>query len=244
MYPDRHRIYRVNTKAAQEQEIRTGRRPLTQMGRALAELGVPLTCAHSPQAKGPVERANGTLQDRLVKALRRAGINDLAQAHVFLEQTFLPAHNARFRVAPTGQEDRHIPVTAAPLEQALCLREARTVGRDPCVSFQGAVWQLPPGRTLPSLAGKVVTVPQSLTGQVRVRWREQEMVSEKLPQRPAPCVPRLTLQQRVVRHQPPRQPATNHPWRGSSVPRPPVGAGSAPVGAAPSPPLRQPPPAR
>jgi len=70
IYPDRHSIYRVNTKAADERENRTGKRPLTQFGRAMSELGVKLTCAKSPQAKGRVERMNGTLQDRLVKALR------------------------------------------------------------------------------------------------------------------------------------------------------------------------------
>lgn len=245
LYPDQDSIYRVNTAAADELEARTGKRPLTQFGRAMSELGVKLTCAKSPQAKGRVERMNGTLQDRLVKALRVEGLRDMEAANAYLEQTFLPRLNARFAQAPADSLDRHLPTTVEQLDQALCLKEQRTAGGDQCLSFQGQVLQLTPGRGTPSLAGKIVTVRQSLDGSVTVQWRGQVIAHRPLAKRPTTGKP--ALQQRVAQHQPAWKPPASHPWRqdqrtsGSTVPHPPppVGPGSAPVRAAPSPPLRQ-----
>ena len=82
------------TSEADEIEHRTGERPMTRFGEAMKELGVELICAHSPQAKGRVERANATFQDRLVKLLALEGITDIDAANAYLEQTYLPAHNA------------------------------------------------------------------------------------------------------------------------------------------------------
>ena len=175
VYPDRHSIYRVNTQGAEEQEARTGKRPLTQFGRALAELGVRLTCAKSPQAKGRVERMNGTCQDRLVKLMRLEGIATIPAANAYLEKTFLPQLNARFAVAPASPIDGHRRVSLAELDLALGIKEERAVGRDHCVSWQGQVLQLEPGDALPSLAGKQVTLRQDLDGQVRVWWRERRV---------------------------------------------------------------------
>ncbi len=134
LYPDRHSIHRRNDRQADEQVHRTGKRPLTRFGQAMAELDVTITCAHSPQAKGRVERMNGTLQDRLVKLLALEGITTLAAGNAYLEQTYLPRHNARFTVAPQDAQDAHRPAPPAEaLSAALCLKERRTVGRDHCV---------------------------------------------------------------------------------------------------------------
>ena len=96
LYVDKDSIYRVNDPLAREAGRQRGQMPLTQFGRAMKELGVEVICAHSPQAKGRVERVNRTLQDRLVKALRLAGICTIAGANVFLEEKFLKAFNGRF----------------------------------------------------------------------------------------------------------------------------------------------------
>ena len=109
LYPDRHSIYRRNDKEADEIEHRTGKRPLTRFGEAMGDLDVELTCARSPQAKGRVERANSTLQDRLVKLLRLEGITTIDQANAFLDQTFLSQHNARFAIEPA--DDSGCPPT-------------------------------------------------------------------------------------------------------------------------------------
>jgi len=243
LYPDQDSIYRVNGAKADAIERRTGRRPLTQMGRALKELGVKLTCAKSPQAKGRVERMNGTLQDRLVKALRVApggGISEIDAANAYLEQAFLPRLNAKFTVAAADQADVHRPTGAAELDGALCVKEERKVGRDQCVRWSGQVMQLVPGRGLPSLSGKTVAVHQGLGGAVTVHWRDQAVPWREAPTTAAQAPAKPPLPERVAGHGPPNKPAANHPWRGA--PRR-AGAGSATGSAAPRPPLRQPQPA-
>jgi len=132
LYPDRHSIYRRNDKRADEIEHRTGRRPPTRFGEAMAELGVELICARSPQAKGRVERANATFQDRLVKLLALEGITDIAAANAYLQQTYLPSHNAKFAVAPARPADVHRPVAASELASR-------------CARFGSGVWWTRPG---------------------------------------------------------------------------------------------------
>ena len=244
LYPDRHSIYRVNTKGADEQANRTGKRPLTQFGRALAQLGVKLTCAKSPQAKGRVERMNGTLQDRLVKALRVDGIDTLEEANVYLSQRFLPSLNARFAVEAARGGDVHQAVGDSQLDAALCIEEQRTVGRDHCVSWRGQVLQLQPRQGLANLSGKRVTLRQSLEGVVSVSLGDQPVAWQAVAQRPPAVALKPPLAEHVAQHQPPPKPAANHPWRGPAVaPRPRAGVGSATTSAAPRPPLRQPQPA-
>jgi len=242
LYPDQDSIYRVNTKAADEVEERAGERPLTQFGRAMKELGVKLSCAKSPQAKGRVERMNGTLQDRLVKALRLAGISERAAANVFLKETFLPRLNEKFAVRPADEADAHRPAREGELAAALCVREERKVGKDQCVSFEGQVLQLNGGRELPSLADKKVTLCRSLTGELTVQWKGQTVASRTVTQRPAAAANRLKLTDRVANHAGPWRPPSHHPWKRSvATPqpgRPPAGRDSAPAPAAPTPALR------
>jgi len=249
LYPDRHSIHRRNDKEADAIAARTGKRPPTQFGRALDELGVKLIWAGSPQAKGRVERVNGTLQDRLVKALRVEGISDIDTANGYLAEVFLPRFNEQFAVSAAQATDLHTPVTAAALDAALCVRQERTAGQDQCVSWEGRVLQLQPAKVdvkprLPTLAGKRVTVRRSLDDKVQVTWRGQTIPHVLLPQRPVRQKPQATLAQRIAAHQPPAKPAANHPWRAPAVTRRPrVGARSATGRAAPSPALRDPQPA-
>ena len=219
LYPDRHGIYRVNTAAADEQEARTGKRPATQLGRALAELGARLTCAKSPQAKGRVERMNQTLQDRLVKALRLAGISDLEAANAYLEAAFLPDLNGRFAVEPACAADAHRTVGQAELDAALCVKARRVAGRDQCVSWQGQALQLLAGPGRPSLAGKAVEVRVSLEGAVGVWWQGRAVGHRVLERRPRPEAAQASLSERVAGHAPPGKPPANHPWRAAAVTR-------------------------
>src|SRR5438105_1262018 len=106
VYPDRDSIYRCEAEGSLADQL-AGKEPQTQFGRAMEQLGVELILANSPQAKGRVERMNGTLQDRLVKALRLEGISDLTAANKYLRQTFLPALNRRFKVKPASATDVH-----------------------------------------------------------------------------------------------------------------------------------------
>src|SRR5438132_6935788 len=106
LYVDRDSIYR-STRDATVEEALAGDIPMTQFGRAMHELDIELICAHSPQAKGRVERRNGVLQDRLVKALRLAGIATLEEANRFVEEEYLVGMDARFQVPAARKTDVH-----------------------------------------------------------------------------------------------------------------------------------------
>lgn len=130
VYPDRRSIHHTTRDATVDESL-AGAAPDTQFGRVLRELGVNLILAGSPQAKGRVERCNGTLQDRLVKALRLKGISDLESANRFLLDEFLPDFNARFGVAAAGKADLHRRVVrGVDLDRVLSFQEARVVRND------------------------------------------------------------------------------------------------------------------
>ena len=115
----------------------------TQIGRALRELGIELIHAHSPQAKGRVERCFGTLQDRLVKGLRKAGAQTLTEANRYLSEVFLPLWKARFWREPASKVDAHRPKGNLVLESILSYVETRRVANDFTVSWNGTLYQIP-----------------------------------------------------------------------------------------------------
>ena len=138
LYTDRGAHYFFTAKAGE-----VDRSQLTQVGRALKQLGVEHIGAFSPQARGRSERAFQTLQDRLVKELRLAGITAVEDANAFLRQTYLPAHNARFAIDPAGDGSAFTPVPGVELDEILCVQEERQVGCDNCVSFRKLKLQIP-----------------------------------------------------------------------------------------------------
>lgn len=213
LYVDQAGIYRSDREPTAE-ELACEKRPETQFGRALRELDVELILARSPQAKGRVERVNGTLQDRLVKALRRAGISDLAAANVFLEETFLPQFNTRFGKPAADPRDAHRPLLASvDLDRILSVREPRTVQHDWTVRWQNRFLQLPPESADSVRPRQTVEVCQQPDGRVRLFSGNQEWVCSEAGAR-----------SRAARKPQPRsgptassqglRPAANHPWRG------------------------------
>ena len=137
---------------------------LTQVGRALAQLGIEHILGYSPQARGRSERMNRTLQDRLVNELRAAGITTAAAANRYVRERFLPAFNAAFHRPPSDPAPAFVPLGRADLEQILCHQDERVVGRDNTVLLDGVVLQLAkqPGRR--SCAGLRVLVRRHLDG--------------------------------------------------------------------------------
>lgn len=126
-----------------EADGRVDRSRLTQVGRALAHLGVEHIAAYSPQARGRSERAFQTLQDRLVKELALAGITSVAAANIFLRDVFIPDYNRRFAVAAEHTGTAFVAVAGAVLDEVLCVQEERQVGNDNCVSFNRLKLQIP-----------------------------------------------------------------------------------------------------
>jgi transposase len=116
---------------------------ITQVGRALAQLGVVHIPAYSPEARGRSERMFGTLQDRLIKELRLAGIRDVGTANAWIRESYLPAHNQRFMVAPALPDRAFVTVEASRIVEALCIEEERTVGRDNTIAWHNKRLQLP-----------------------------------------------------------------------------------------------------
>lgn len=172
LYSDRHLIFhspKTPTVVEQLHQIR----PLTQFGRAMEELGITLIKAWSAPAKGRIENQWKTFQDRLVVELRLKGVTTRAAAHAML-RTFLQDYNRRFTVRPRHQDPVFRPSPPAPiLDRCLCLKEIRTVAKDHTVSFEGVVWQIPPGKKYWSIARQPVQVLQLRDGSVEIVYQQQ-----------------------------------------------------------------------
>lgn len=188
VYSDRHGIFRVDrgVRESLDEELAGAREP-TQLGRAFAELGVETIFAHSPQAKGRVERLFGTLQDRLVSELRLAGITTLEAANRFLP-TYLPRHNARFavRAAQARAAWRALPASL-PIEAVCCFKYGRQVATDNTVHFLGTTLQLPPKGTQWSWSGQRLELRHHLDGAFSVHAPGgRELARSAVPIAPAP----------------------------------------------------------
>jgi hypothetical protein len=185
-----------------------GKQRQTQFGRAMEQLGVELILANSPQAKGRVERMNGVLQDRLVKALRLAKIDSLEVANAFLEQTYEAEFNRRFARVPASPLDAHRGVPRN-LNEVLSWEEERVVQRDWTVACEGKWYQLDRQHEALSLAGRKVVVRTLREGQVQLVYRGSKLKWKELPTRPERAQPSQSCQ--AVRATKP--PGENHPWR-------------------------------
>jgi Helix-turn-helix domain len=117
---------------------------LTEVGRALRQLGIDHIAAYSPEARGRSERMFGTLQGRLVSELKLAGITDMAAANRYLQDTYLPRHNAQFMIAPELPASAFMPVAGFDIGNVLCIQEDRIVGADNTVSYKKMTLQIPP----------------------------------------------------------------------------------------------------
>lgn len=214
LYVDRDSIYRTDREATFAEAL-AGQEPCTQFGRAMDELGVEVILAGSPQAKGRVERSNGTLQDRLVKALRHRSVNDLASANAFLEKDFLPEFNARFTVLPARRADLHRrPPSHLKLERVLAIHEERQVQNDWTVRWHNRWLQVLARHRSLRLAGRRVTVCAQLDGQVKLLYGNRELEWQELPSPPPRAEPiKEPRRPEQVRSNQGRRPAADHPWR-------------------------------
>jgi hypothetical protein len=163
-YSDKHGIFRVNAKDA------VGGDRITQFGRALMDLNIDIICANSPQAKGRIERAFGTLQDRMVKELRLAGISTVAAANAWLPD-FIVSYNARFGGQPLNGKNLHRPLTAADnLDEILAWREVRTVTSNLTLHYDRMMLLLDPTPFARGLARKKVDVVNYPDGRFTVQF--------------------------------------------------------------------------
>lgn len=220
-YTDKNSLF-VTTRAPAVDEQLRSQRPRTQIGRALQELDIEWIAAHSPQAKGRVENLFGTLQDRLVKELRVAGIRTLEQANDYFQHTFVPWWNQRFARTPRDPHDAHRPLGRAHhLERILSVRVARTVDDDHTVVWEGQRWGVPRDQVCAGLRGARAEVERRLDGSnwLRYQGRYLPLVGCPLATRttatpfglrpPGVAVVRAKSQPYKTKCPPPPQ----HPWR-------------------------------
>lgn len=209
LYVDRDSIYRTTRDATVDENLGETP-PLTQFGRAMQELDVELILAHSPQAKGRVERRNAVFQDRLVKALRLKGIDDFEAANAFLEQEFLEELNVKFSVPAREKGDLHRRVPrGVKLERVLSFQEQRVVQQDWTIRWRNRWFQLSAAHRRLSLGGRAVLVCEQRDGRIVVLSGKRELAFDELPERPARIAPVQTPPRTTRKH----KPAANHPWR-------------------------------
>lgn len=165
-YSDKHTVFRVAKTDAK------GGAGMTQFGRALNALNIEILCANTSQAKGRVERANRTLQDRLVKELRLAGISDMDAGNVFLEG-FVERYNTKFAKAPAKPDNLHRALNVEPdcLDEILCWRETRYVSKQLAFSYDRKRILLEETDVSRGLVGKYVDTYAFIDGRFDVRWK-------------------------------------------------------------------------
>lgn len=213
-YSDKFSVFRVNIPNAL---TGTG---LTQFGRAMKELDIGLICAHSPQAKGRVERANQTLQDRLVKELRLRAISSPEEANLFAPE-FIADYNARFAVSPRSAQDAHRPLPPGEdLDRVLVLIERRTLSKNLTLSYKGVIYQVETKRAAYTMRGAHVEVREAGTGKVQIEYKGRPLPYRVLAEQEreqAQVTPAKLLDARLARAEAkPRKkyhPPASHPWQ-------------------------------
>jgi len=209
LYTDRKNVYVPLEEAAEKAKLR-GEECLTQFGRSCKELGIRIIEAHSPQAKGRVERNHGTYQDRLVKELRLEGISSIEEANRLLHGGFIDDLNSKFSVAPREEADYHRSAKGYDLNAIFCIEEERSVTKDWIVRFENNYYQISrKSRTPPAVSR--VKVRRYLNGELHINYRGKDVEFAQLPARPIPPVKKPPAQARGKRKL--YVPPSDHPWR-------------------------------
>lgn len=217
VYADKHTTYHSPAPPTVDEQL-AGVKPTSQFGRALGELGVELIPAHSPQAKGRVERLFKTFQDRLIKELRLAGVSTLDEANRFLEG-YLPLYNRRFTVPPAQAADLHRPRPAGcALDRMLCIKTTRCLRKDFTIAHHGGLYQIHD-----TLRATQVLVEERVDGTMRLTHKGRTLGFHAIPSRPV----KAAAVQPVPPLRRPVTPRPAHPWRKRLLPdrRPHAAAG-------------------
>lgn len=227
LYSDKHSIFRINAKEADAEAE-------TQFGRATRELGIACIHANSPQAKGRVERANQTLQDRLVKEMRLAGISDIASANQWLPG-FMDSFNQRFAVLPKEALNAHVAYTGSTdaLRHILSVQTTKTLSKNLSCQHEGRLIQVVPSGTGLTMRGAKVTLHEHFDGTQELRWQNRQYAYTTLTkaQRQAAEADSKTLNAHVEKALAKRRttnnkghkPASNHPWKKMHIGKPAAG---------------------
>lgn len=209
IYLDKFSTYKVNHKNATDNKDM-----ITQFQRTSNQTGFKLIFANSPQAKGRVERMNQTLQDRLVKELKLAGITTMEKANEFLEE-YIPKFNAKFAVVPQKQADLHKEISATMkqrLPQIFSIQKQRVVMNDYTIRFENQYFQLDQEQTTTVYKKDAVIIEKHLDGEIKINLKDRYLNYTVLPERPKKEID-IELPALTIRKQSDWRPPMDHPWR-------------------------------
>ena len=217
LYSDKHSLFRINAKEADPEAE-------TQFSRAARELGIECIHAHSPQAKGGVERANQTLQDRLIKEMRLVGINHMDEANAWLPG-YIKDFNKRFAVAPKDASDAHIAYAGTPIDlvRILSVQVTKTLSKNLSCQHENQLLQAATTGTGLGLRGAKVTIHEHFDGNHELLWKKRKLTYSMMnkPQRQSAVADGKSVNARVdkavERRNTGHKPAANHPWRNMPV---------------------------
>lgn len=212
IYLDRHSTYKQNQKSVFDDPNSS-----TQFQRAMEQdLGIKIIHAYSPQAKGRAERLFKTLQDRLIKEIRLAGVSTIEEANKFVEETFIPRFNAKFSVIPQKKRNLHKSLTkfeSQNLDRIFSAYDTRVVGNDFTVKFDKEYYQLSKKQSALVLRKDKVQIEQRINGRIFISLRNKYLNYTLLPARPEKVKAPVKARQ-------PWKPPADHPWRKPFIVRP------------------------
>lgn len=218
-YVDKDSIYATNRQPSLEEELQGRRYALTQFTRAMeVDLDMKVINAGSPQAKGRVERLFGTLQDRLVKELRLAGISTIPAANNFLDRIYLPNHNRKFSVPPKCNADVHRPLekTEAELDEIFSFREERILCNDYTIRWRSRLFQIEKHQPYFLLPRTKIIVEERLNGKIKIKYKGKDLKMHEIDRkeiRKPPTADPVLLPVKPQRYNTNSIPAADHPWR-------------------------------
>ncbi|PIQ68692.1 MAG: ISNCY family transposase [Candidatus Taylorbacteria bacterium CG11_big_fil_rev_8_21_14_0_20_46_11] len=215
LYLDKFSTYKVNhANATDNHEL------LTQFERMTERVGIKLITAHSPEAKGRIERLFETLQDRLVKEMRLLSISSEEEGNQYLKDVFIPKFNAKFGVVPSKEGDVHRPLSESEEENIMGLfsiQKTRRISNDFCIQFENQWIQME--RDQPTLVCRkdIVVVEKRIDGTLHAKLREKYLNFKLIPERPIKLRQKITalVPSPIIRESIRRKPKENHPWRRS-----------------------------
>lgn len=206
LYSDKHGIFRIN------QGQNTKKENFTQFGRVLHELDIAQIYAHSPQAKGRVERKNGTLQDRLIKDMRIAGISTIAEANRFLEE-YWPKHNKKFGKVPASKENAHRALNAkADLNKVICEKEQRVISKNLEFQFESVIYQIESEKPSRKLIGAKITTNKHLDGTMTFEFEGKPILVKQYTEQASGLELSNKELDQFLKERQKRKIDHNHPW--------------------------------
>ena len=210
IYLDKFSTYKVNHKnAVDNKEL------MTQFQRAMNQLGIKVINANSPQAKGRVEKMNGTLQRRLVKEMRLNNINTIDEANIFLKEVFIPKFNKQFAVMPKKNNDLHKKLDNRQineLDKILSIQSERKISNDYTIRFKNNYYQLTEVQPTTIYKRDKAIIEEHLSGEVKICFRDHYLNYFQLPEKPKKEIGVKLIA--ITRKQPANwKPPINHPWR-------------------------------